>query len=601
VTTRKIESAPLYRAAALDSRAVDGEARTIDVAFSSETPVQRMFGIEVLDHTADSIRLDRMNSGGPVLMDHDTRDHVGVVESANVGPDRIARARIRFGQSQRAQEIWQDVQDGVRKHLSVGYRIHKMQLESATDDAEVYRATDWEPHEISIVSVPADPTVGIGRAGSDTTVNTIEVEGSREPEESSMLEQPAEQPTPDVDVVAIENKVREQELARISDLQRMGEQFSAFGGKELAEKMIRTGKSVIDMKDAVLERLPDSIDQQPQRTESVAKLDMTEKQVESYSLFRAISAHVNKNWKDAPFELECSRQVAERVGRDPRGFFVPTDIQQRVMVAAGNALKGTDHLADNFIDSLRPMSVAMLMGATVLDGLVGDVSIPKLAAGATFYWVAEDVDVTDSDGTLAAVTLTPKTVGGSVPISRKLLKQSAPSVEAVMMNDLRRGAALAIDLAALEGGGTNEPDGIINTTSVNTQLIGSAAAPTFAEMVGFETAVGTDNALEGALGYVTTSPIIGALKTTAKDTGSGIMVADGGQINGYSYAVRNGLTANSIIFGNFNDLLIGMWGILDVMPDEAAKAASGGLVLRVFQDVDVAVRHPESFCINTSA
>jgi len=337
-------------------------------------------------------------------------------------------------------------------------------------------------------------------------------------------------------------------------------------------------------------------------THPVTHLDMDNKQRASYSLFRAINAYADNNWRGAEFELECSQEIAERMSKAPQGFYVPHDVLsgKRVMTTAsgGTGLKATDHLADSFIDLLRPRSVVMELGATVMEDLVGNAVLPKVVSGGTFQWVDEDGSITDVDGDISAVTLAPKTIGAAVPISRQLLKRSTPSVEQLMLDDLVRGAAQGIDLAALEGGGLNEPTGILNTVGVNTSTIVSAGSPTFAEMVNFETKLGEDNALEGNLAYVTTSALAGSLKTTTKDSGSGQFVLDNGMVNGYPVAIRNGLTANSIIFGNFSELLIGLWGVLDVMPDKATKAASGGMVLRVFQDVDIAVRHPESFCIN---
>ena len=167
---------------------------------------------------------------------------------------------------------------------------------------------------------------------------------------------------------------------------------------------------------------------------------------------------------------------------------------------------------------------------------------------------------------------------------------------------MARGAALAIDIAGLAGtGASNQPTGIVNTAGVNTQSIAASAGtgyPTWAELVGFETAVADDEALMGAMRYITTSAIRGGLKVTAKDAGSGLFLLDGGEANGYPVSVSNQLAAKQIVFGNFSDVLIGMWGVLDLVPDTATKAAAGGLVLRAFQDVDVALRHPESFCIN---
>ena len=606
--SRKIESGLLQRTFALNTRDVDTENRTVDLAFSSETrDVERWFGTEILDHSPSAIRIDRLMNHGPLLLDHDHRDLVGVVEAVQIGADRMGRAKVRFGNSARADEVFKDVQDGIRRHVSVGYRVHKMILESRSDDGdEVYRVTDWEPYEISLVSVPADPSVGIGRAAGETFSIQVEedsnmpnpVEQSGAPEETRAAEK--------VNIEAIQNEIREKEIARINELESIGQRYARFGGADLARKMIREGKTAQDLRTAILERLPKAEDVGSGGSESPAKLDLSAREVQKYSLMRAIRAAEKMDWKGAEFELECSQNIADKLGREARGFFVPFDVQSRsssdftMTTTTTEQLVGTDHLAGSFIDYLRPNSVVMGLGATMLTGLVGDVDIPAQDGTATFYWIGEDSDVTDSDVDMRTVSLSPKTVAGSVPISRRLLKQSAPSIEMLIQRDLAAGAALAIDLAAIQGtGANNQPRGVVNVSGVNTQSIAATSGvPTWAELVGFESEVAGDNALLGSLAYVTTSPIAGGMKTTSKDTGSGLFLMESGNANGYPVAVRNGITAKRIVFGNWSDVMIGMWGVLDVMPDRAAKAASGGLVLRVFQDVDVAVRHAESFCIN---
>ena len=612
MSERKITcNGPFTRTMTLERSAIDEEARTVELSFSSETrDVERYFGIEVLDHNPESVRLDRLRRDGPLLFNHDPDQHLGVVEQVRIEGGR-GQAVVRFGNSPLAQEKFRDVQDGILVNVSMAYRPHRMVLEERGEDGhDVYRVVDWEPMEISLVTVPADVTVGVGRAAGDVFEVEIEertMSDTNNPENGAgtaageeTRSAPAAPPAQPVDRTAIEAEVRAEEQQRVSDLLAMGERFAAYGARELAQEYIRTGRRPEDLQQAILERLPENGELPAMRGEPASDLDLSERDLRKYSLVRAINAAIANDWSKAEFELECSRAIEERVGRDARGFFVPLQVQKRVMNATTGAdLIGTDHMADQFIDTLRPNSVVMSLGATVLDGLRGNVSIPKKNGNAGFYWLADDEDVTDSDLTLGSVTLSPKTVAGSVPMSRRLLKQSSPSIEALVLSDLQRGAALAIDLAALEGSGTNnQPQGVVNITGVNTQAVATAGAPTWAELVGFESAVADDNALDGSLAYVTTSAVRGKLKVTPKDAGSGLFLMEGGEANGYPVRVRNGITANRIVFGNWRDVLIGMWGILDVMPDTAAKAASGGLVLRVFQDVDIAVRHAESFCIN---
>ena len=159
----------VYREARIDLRAVDEESRTVELAFASEERVERWWGVEILDHSPGSARLERLNNGASLLMDHNTRDQIGVIESARIDKDRKARARVRFGRGARASEILADVLDGIRSLISVGYRIHEEVITSGMGNApDEIRVTDWEPLEISFVAIPADATVGVGRSGEIT-------------------------------------------------------------------------------------------------------------------------------------------------------------------------------------------------------------------------------------------------------------------------------------------------------------------------------------------------------------------------------------------------------------------------------------------------
>lgn len=608
---RKIQTETLQRTLTVENRNIDEEARTVQVAFSSESVVERYWGNEILNHDADSVRLGRLQNGGAVLVGHNHSDQVGVIESVSIDADRVGRAVLRFGRSARAQEVFGDIVDGIRRHISVGYRIHELKLESENRDTgdRNYRVTDWEPFEVSIVSVPADDAVGVGRSAEPGESPVLEPEPEPEPttETTETAERSEEEPdmpkptqSPDKPTVSVE-EVRDQEIQRMRSIEAMGKKFDA---GDLARTAMEKGTSVEEFRAKLLEH----VEERQATARPVTDLDLTASEHQQYSLLRAINAQLTGDWSDAGFELECSRAIAERLERDARGFFVPYDVQKRNSMATGpgtglsdaGAIVGTDHLASQFIENLRAQSVLGRMGARFLPGLVGDVSIPRQEGSAAFNWLDEDEDNTDSEFPLGSVTLTPRTVAGSVPMTRRLIKQSSPSIEALVMNDLRIGSALAIDLAGLEGTGLNgQPLGIVGQTGVSTQSIADAGGvPTHAELVGFESQVDTDNALDGSLYYLTTPGMIGNLKTAKIDAGSGRFLLENGIANGYSVMRSSQISTGRIMFGNFSDVLIGMWGVLDVMIDTAAKAKSGGLVIRVFQDIDIAVRHPESFCIN---
>jgi len=238
-------------------------------------------------------------------------------------------------------------------------------------------------------------------------------------------------------------------------------------------------------------------------------------------------------------------------------------------------------------------------GAQALPGLVGNVSIPAFTAASAFGWLAEDADSADTQPVTGAVTFSPKTVSGSVPITRRLLKQSSPAIEMLIRDDLVKGAAVAIDKGAIQGTGLlGQPTGIVIVSGVNTETITVPGQPTWANLVNFEVAVATDNALLGALRYIVTPAVAGFCKSTPKDAGSGLFLMENSQINGYPAEMTTQVPANGIIFGDFSALLVGFWGVLDINVDVSTKAASGGIVLRAFQDCDINVRYAVSFCIN---
>jgi len=597
----KIQSESLSRSATFERASVNEDQRTVELSFSSEEPVERWFGIEVLGHDASNVDLGRLANGGAVLMDHNHRDQVGVVESVEIdGNERKGRAVVRFGKSARAEEVYQDVKDGIRQNVSVGYRIMEAERTAVEDDVETWTATRWQPFEISLVSVPADSSVGVGRSFEE------QIESKQEAEMSTEKNKPEANQENPINVDDVRSQAVAAEQQRAKTITVLGKEH---GMRDMADKYIADGRTVDEMKDAVLTQAKErSVSKTITQAAEAPKTEigLTGAETQRFSMMKAVRALATGNWDDAGFERDCSLAVADKLGKEARGLYVPMEVQRAMGTAAGTgisdagALVGTDHMDSAFIDALRAESLVGQLGARFMDGLVGDLDIPRLDSGSTFGWITEDADAADSEGTLGSVLMSPKTIAGAVPMTRKLLKQSSPSVEAIMRQDLIRGAALAIDVAALNGSGAaGQPLGILNQTGVNTQTVADITnkVPTFAELIGYETKLADDNALIGNLNYITTPAINAALKTAAKDAGSGIMLVENGMANGYSVYASTQVPVGKMVFGNFSDVMIGMWGVLDLTVDTATKAASGGLVLRAFQDVDVAIRHPESFCV----
>ena len=594
---KKISGETIFRNAAVERSAINNEARTVEVAFSSEEPYRRWFGNEILGHEDGEIDMEFMQSGrAPFLAGHDHYDQIGVIEKAWIDPDRKGRAIVRFGKSARADEFFQDVVDGIRGNISVGYRVNGMKLvKHDKDTGDTYRVTKWTPLEASIVSIPADTTVGVGRSADEDKTQT---------EVKSMEDNTQKQPEIDLDKVKVE--ARTAETARIRDIMALGKMHKL---EREAEAAVADGKAVDQFRKYVLAELS-------KRAEPPVDIDpnigLSQKEVGNFSFFRLIRALATNDWSKAGFERECSIAFEDKFGRQAKGAFIPHEVlvdpryAKRDLAAnvgtAGGYLVAETLQTGSFIDLLRNASSVMRMGVRMLTGLNGDIDIPKQTGGATAYWVNEGANITESQQTLGQIRMSPKSLGAYTDITRRLMLQSSIDVESFVRNDFALQMALAIDSAAISGTGANgQPRGILNVTGVGSVTLNAANTPTWANIVALETEVAIDNALLGNLGYITTATIAGAMKTTERTSGNGIYLLEGGSTNGYTLKISNNVPAKYIIFGNFSDLIVGMWSGLDVTVDTNTLSKSGGTRIVCFQDIDIAVRHAESFAVGYKA
>ncbi len=620
------------RGLVVERAAIDETARTATLAFASEQPYERWWGVEILDCTPAAMDTSRLRSGANLLCDHDTRDVVGVVESVEIGTDRVGRAVVRFGKSVRAEEVWQDVRDGIRRNVSVGYMINEAILESTKDGVETYRVTSWTPYEVSLVSVPADASVGVGRSaevpeqrGAKVKVEVeVEVGDDLEPADPEAEDPPATgtslMPAADAERTTITPTIKGKKMTdpviEVVDQRNHAAEITKIaasipGGAELAMKSIQAGHTVEQFQAEALR----SMATKPVQT---ADIGMDKAEVKRYSLMRALNALSNPGdqaaQRAAAFERECSEAQAKVLGKSARGLFVPNEVQKRDLLVgtptAGGNTVATDLLSGSFIDILRNAMVINRMGVRMMTGLVGQVAIPKQTGSATAYWVAENAAPTESQQSFGQVTMTPKTVGAWTDISRRLLLQSSIAVENLVQTDLATVLGLAIQQAAINGSGaSNQPSGLMTLLTTPAVVGGTnGAAPTWANVIALETAIASANADVGTLGYLTNAKVRGKLKGTEKFTtsnGQPIFEAGNTPLNGYQCAITNAVPSNitkgtgtnlsAMLFGNWADLMIGMWGSLDLMVDPYTGSTAGTVRVVALQDVDVAVRNLESF------
>jgi HK97 family phage major capsid protein len=381
---------------------------------------------------------------------------------------------------------------------------------------------------------------------------------------------------------------------------------------DLAQPLIERGVSEADAMREVLAEIGKRAKQPATPAASAATpisgqsadIGLSEKEARSYSFVRAIRAQAFPNdraaYEAAAFEREVSAAVEQRMGTSARGYLVSNEVLQRdLTVGTGSAagdLVFTDARPGSFIELLRKRLALTTLGVTQLTGLNGPVAIPRQTAAASAFWVAEKGTLTESNPTVDQVNMTPKTLGAYTEFSRRLLLQSSIDVETMVRNELATVIALEIDRAALYGtGSSSQPLGLKFITDVNTKDFANDA-PTYAELVELETLIAADDADIGAMAYITNATRYGAFKTTEKASGTAQFVLEpGNTVNGYPVVRSNQVASNDVWFGVWNQMLMGMWGALDLQVNPYALDTSGGVRVTAFQDVDIAVRHPESF------
>lgn len=381
----------------------------------------------------------------------------------------------------------------------------------------------------------------------------------------------------------------------------------------IRDHWLGSGLSIEAISDDLLTIMQQRGEKNPQ---SSAALGLGAGETKRYSLMSAIRAVADKNWTNAGFELECSREIAKKLNTvtDPNKFYVPFEVQSRQMpvrpqrrdltvgtAAAGGFLVGTENMS--FIEVLRNRSVAYRMGARRLAGLVGNVTVPRQTAAATAYWLStEATAITESQQTFGQMSLTPKTVGAYTEISRQLMLQSSPDAESIVTADLGKVAGLALDIGVLRGAGTSgEPTGIVNTAGIGSV---SGTSMAYAGILEFQTDVATANVMPTNGGYVTTPAVAALLMQRVKFASTASPLWEGsvfdGAMQGYPAMSSNQMTAASMLYGDWDQVVVAEWGVLQVEVNPYANFQAGIIGVRAIVSVDVGLRYAAAFSLATS-
>jgi HK97 family phage major capsid protein/HK97 family phage prohead protease len=593
----------VFRARAADM--VEEDDRRVRMSISSEEPVERSFGLEVLRHTDGAVDLSRLNSGhAPLLLDHDLTKQIGVIERTYLDQaDRRLRSVVRFGKSALAQEVYQDVKDGIRSNVSIGYQIREMEQKNERDGTVAI--SSWVPYEASIVSVPADAGVGVNRSAEI-------IEPVIEKKEVKMTEVNHEE----IREAAAEAAKREFQ----KNAQEIINLAVKHNRRDLADEAIGAGQTVAQFRATLL----DAIGEGKPLEQSAGAVDMSAKEQRDYSFMKAVRGLVNGSGLQG-LEREVSEEIAKRSGREARGFYAPDSFwggRRDLTVgtdSAGGFLRPTDHLGDQFVDALRSRLVMNELGARFMTGLRGDVAIPKLATGVSAGFVAENGATSEVNAVFSQITMSPKSLGAFTDVSRLLMIQSDPSVEQIVRDDLLNAIAQKVEDVAIEGGGSNEPSGIIDTAGIGSVAIGTnGGAIAWDDIVNLVKEVEVDNAaINGnTLAYLTNPKVKSLMASTSKVASTdSVMLLDApwNQLYGYNLAVTNNVpsdltkgtltTASAMIFGDFSQLMMGFFSTPDILIDPYTAGSSGAVRIRVMQELDIAVRHAQSFaaCLDIDA
>jgi len=555
---------------------------------------------EILVHTPEAVDLSRLKNGAALLFNHDFNQHIGVVEDAKIDPDYVGRALVRFSSVGLGDEKYQQVQEGILRKVSVGYEINDYQI-----DGDNLYVTKWSPYEISMVSVPADDLVGVGRAKSipgtivedeegikvyDSEGNLIgEVspesesvqESEEEPvQESEDPEMESEQPEAEAET---EVEVEESEVENTDD----SEMINKNEEKRIAELQGMARVLKLDVSEAIAKGI--SVEDFKRQIKQPIKEDHNIME-NNFSLQNSLRAMSNL---DAEFE---------GANMGARGLKVPASAIRAVNTTTGANLIQETIAYDSFIDILRANSVLSKFPITVISGLEGDgkLSLPALNSDFTnaFGFVLEDGTSPEATPAFGKVTLEPTDFTGSVYLTRIMMK-SAAAAERYTTDAMIKGSASQLEKHVLANV-VSEAVAAGNTDEV--------ATIDFDAVVDAIAALGAKNVVSSSIVAVMSPATRASLRkqvikgnTAAKFLVEGM--GDDQVLAGEVPVIESTLVADGqVILGDFSQIVIAQWGSeVELDRDLTTSRNRGGLYLRVWATMDTKVARADSFYVLTKS
>jgi HK97 family phage major capsid protein len=445
------------------------------ISFSSDTPVKRntwmgYWWYEVLNHDRSAVDTGRLEQGISVLVNHDPDQRAGLLKNGAIEKGK-GRGDIKFNTTDFGKSVRQEVEDGTLPYISVGYRVNEMNraadINSADDEDEDYLGTysvdRWEPLEVSLVAVPADPSVGVGRSLDQAPQypvairRAIETASAGNSQEATRMATTATVPTPDQ--AAITAQVRTAELARFAELDAVHSQYPEFFTAEQRSTFARENRTGDEARRHVLAEMA-------KRSSSTAAHPATGSPAAEF---------VRDEADKRPGSLIAARFIrCMAAGRGNKadaarfaGDVLKDGMVQRALSASIGSQGGftlPDTISADIIEFLRPMTVVRALNPTLAPLPNGTLTMSKLTGGVAAGYIGENKDITATQQTFGQVKMAAKKLACLVPISNDLIRyQSGIAADSIVRDDMASGIAQAEDAAFIRGAGTSfSPKGLRN-------------------------------------------------------------------------------------------------------------------------------------------
>ena len=567
---------------------------------------------EVLEISENSIDFTRLvDQRSPLLFEHDMEKQIGVVDRAWIENEKLYVA-VRFSKSKFAQEILADIKDDIRRNVSIGYIVNDYQMVENENDIPTMIVKNFTIYEVSIVSAPADPFVGVNRSLSkeekmenkenieeevkpqeDVVVEAVdEAKACKVDETKEVVEETVEEtPVEEIKDEVVEEPIEEEMNDEADEIRAAGE---LAGEEELAEECIKGKKSLEDFKNLVKSK----------RNINSNKNDKKDIQMKKYfSISKAIRNACTQYKGDTSKDFE-TQIIADNKRSLGIGEEYDVVISRRALAPTatnGQELITGEYLPQEFVPALRPATALSKTGYRIIPSTGHSVSFAVVTQGSTAKMYDLDGNLEDGDLKFATKELKPRKAGVCVPIPYSLLLQASPEIDAIVSDDIVKALDELRDNMALIGTGeNNQPVGIAKTVGVNNVPVSSIF--TYEGVCDAERLIRDSNDMSDNLFWVMNSKNYAKFKTTLKDdvAGAEYLMVDG-KINGYEAVINNSLDDNTIILGNFDELVITDFDGLMLKVDDITFVKKGAVQIIATCAFDCICRRPSSFTVTAGA